>query len=53
VEKLAGLVALGLDRLAIVGPAHDGPPDLVAESRRLLVEEVLPAMRHASRPAVR
>jgi len=49
VERLVGLVALGLGRLAIVGPAHDGPPALVAESTRLLVEEVLPAVRHAAR----
>jgi 5,10-methylenetetrahydromethanopterin reductase len=49
VERLAGLVGLGLDRLAIVGPAHDGPPELAAESTRLLVEEVIPAVRHAVR----
>ncbi len=49
VERLAGLVGLGLERLAIVGPAHDGPPGPVAESTRLLVEEVLPAVRHAAR----
>jgi 5,10-methylenetetrahydromethanopterin reductase len=51
VERLVGLLSLGLDRLAIVGPAHDGPPDLVAESRALLVEEVMPAVRAAVRPS--
>jgi len=50
IERLAALVALGLDRLAIVGPAHDGPPDLVAESRALLVEQVLPGVRAAVSP---
>jgi 5,10-methylenetetrahydromethanopterin reductase len=49
VERLADLVSLGLTRLAIVGPAHDGPPELVAASRRLLVDEVVPQLRHAVR----
>ncbi len=47
VEKLSGLVALGLQRLALVGPAPDCPPELVAASRQLLVEEVLPGVRRA------
>jgi 5,10-methylenetetrahydromethanopterin reductase len=51
VERLTELVALGIERFAVVGPAHDGPPDLVAESRRLLVEEVLPALHHGARRA--
>jgi 5,10-methylenetetrahydromethanopterin reductase len=47
VERLAGLVALGLDRLAIVGPARDQSPDRAAESRHLLVDVVLPGLRRA------
>jgi 5,10-methylenetetrahydromethanopterin reductase len=47
VRKLAGLVELGLDRIAMVGPAPDGPPELVAESRQLLVDVVLPGLRQA------
>jgi len=31
----------------MVGPAPDGPPELVAESRKLLVDAVLPGLRQA------
>jgi 5,10-methylenetetrahydromethanopterin reductase len=47
IDQLASLAALGLDRLAIVGPTRDAPPEIVAESRRLLSEVVLPGVRHA------
>lgn len=51
IEKLAGLVALGLDRIAMVGPGRECDPDLVAESRQLLVDVVLPGVRAAVRSA--
>ena len=49
IEKLSRLVKLGLHRVAIVGPAADGPPEAVATSRRLLAEVVLPGVREKSR----
>jgi len=47
IDRLAGLVALGLDRLAIVGPTRDAAPEVVEESRRLLFEVVFPGVRQA------
>ncbi len=47
IDRLAGLAALGLDRLAIVGPTRDAAPEVVGESRRLLSEVVLPGVRQA------
>jgi 5,10-methylenetetrahydromethanopterin reductase len=47
IEKLAGLVELGLDRLAIVAAARDRSPELAAESRQLLADVVLPGLRQA------
>jgi len=45
VEKLSALVDLGLERLIMVGPSRDGPPEVVAESKRLLRDVVLPGLR--------
>ncbi len=47
VEKLTGLFHLGLDRIAMVGPVHHDAPELVAESRQLLIDVVLPESRMA------
>ncbi|MGO8863084.1 MAG: LLM class flavin-dependent oxidoreductase [Acidimicrobiales bacterium] len=47
IDRLAGLAALGLDRLAIVGPTRDAAPEVVEESRRLLFEVVFPGVRQA------
>jgi 5,10-methylenetetrahydromethanopterin reductase len=47
IDRLAGLAALGLDRLAIVGPTRDAAPEDVEESRRLLFEVVFPGVRQA------
>ena len=47
IDRLAGLAALGLDRLAIVGPSPDAPAETVEESRRLLSEVVFPGVRDA------
>ena len=47
VDRLAGLAALGLDRIVIVGPTRDAAPEVVSESRRLLAEVVLPGVRRA------
>ena len=47
IDRLAGLAALGLDRLAIVGPSPDAAPEIVGESRRLLSEVVFPGVREA------
>jgi 5,10-methylenetetrahydromethanopterin reductase len=47
IDRLAGLAALGLDRLAIVGPTRDAAPKIVSESRRLLSDVVLPGVRSA------
>lgn len=45
VERLNQLVAMGLERFAIVGPTRDTDPEAAAESRRLLSEVVLPEVR--------
>ena len=47
IERLAALADLGIRRFILVGPAHDGDPDLVAESRRQLSQVVLPGVRSA------
>lgn len=44
-EKLAGLIALGLDRIVMVGPSSMALPDEAAESRRLLRDVVLAELR--------
>jgi 5,10-methylenetetrahydromethanopterin reductase len=49
VERLAGLVELGIDRFLIVGPSPFGSPDDYAESHRLLTEVVMPRLRRGSR----
>src|SRR5207249_804316 len=53
VREKAGLPAeglslgayLGVARLIMVGPSRDGPPEVVAESKRLLRDVVLPGLR--------
>jgi 5,10-methylenetetrahydromethanopterin reductase len=50
VERLAGLVELGIDRFLIVGPNALGSPDDYAESHRLLTEVVMPALRRRAGP---
>jgi len=50
VERLAGLVELGIDRFLIVGPNPLGSPDDYAESHRLLTEVVMPDLRRRARP---
>jgi 5,10-methylenetetrahydromethanopterin reductase len=52
IERLAGLVELGLERFAVVGPTRDADPGVVKESRRLLSEVVLPGVRRAAGAAV-
>jgi 5,10-methylenetetrahydromethanopterin reductase len=47
VERLVGLFHLGLDRIAMVGPVHHDAAELVAESRQLLINVVLPEARKA------
>jgi 5,10-methylenetetrahydromethanopterin reductase len=47
IDRLAHLVALGLDRLAIVGPSPDAAPEVFGESKRLLSEVVFPGVRQA------
>jgi 5,10-methylenetetrahydromethanopterin reductase len=48
VEKLASLVALGLDHLVLVGPSRDGRPEDIEEARRLVVDVVMPGVREAT-----
>jgi 5,10-methylenetetrahydromethanopterin reductase len=45
VDRLTELAAMGLERFAIVGPTRDAEREVVAASRRLLSEVVLPAVR--------
>jgi 5,10-methylenetetrahydromethanopterin reductase len=46
-ERLAGLVALGLDHVVVVGHSRNTPPDIFAESSRRFAQEVIPAVRRA------
>lgn len=45
VERLRGLVALGLDRLVVVGPSIGADREEAATASRRFAEEVLPALR--------
>jgi 5,10-methylenetetrahydromethanopterin reductase len=45
IERLWGMVELGLDRLLIVGPNRFGSPDDATVSRRLLTDVVIPELR--------
>jgi 5,10-methylenetetrahydromethanopterin reductase len=47
IRRFTELSALGIERFLVVGPANDGDPEHVAESRRLLAEVVLPGVRAA------
>jgi 5,10-methylenetetrahydromethanopterin reductase len=47
IDRLVALADLGIRRFVVVGPAHDGDPALVAESRRQLAQVVLPGVRQA------
>ena len=44
-SRLAGLAALGLDRIIVVPGSLDSAPDLLAESNARFAEDVLPALR--------
>lgn len=48
VERLRAVLDTGVERLYLSFPSLDNDPDDTAESDRLLVEEVLPALRAAS-----
>ncbi len=43
-ERLAGLAALGIDRVIVVAGSLDADPGLVAESNARFAEQVLPAL---------
>ena len=45
IERLRGLLELGLERLVMVPGSRDADPDLVAESNARFASEVLPALR--------
>ncbi len=45
IERLRGLLELGLERLVMVPGSRDADPDLVAESNAHFASEVLPALR--------
>ena len=45
VDRLGAVLDAGIERLYLSFPAVDSDPDDTAESNRLLVEEVLPALR--------
>jgi 5,10-methylenetetrahydromethanopterin reductase len=47
IRRFTELSTLGIERFLVVGPANDGNPEYVAESRRLLAEVVLPGVRAA------
>jgi 5,10-methylenetetrahydromethanopterin reductase len=47
VKRLTELAGLGIGRFVVAGPAIGEDPDHIAESRRLLVESVIPAVRSA------
>ncbi|MCA1646893.1 MAG: LLM class flavin-dependent oxidoreductase [Chloroflexi bacterium] len=46
-ERLAELIALGLDHIVVVGHSRNTPPVVFAESSRRFCAEVIPAVRHA------
>lgn len=45
VDRLSGLVGLGLDHLVLVGPARDADPHAAADALARFDTEVLPALR--------
>lgn len=45
VDRLQALVALGIDRLVVVGPAIDADPAESKRARRSFADDVLPALR--------
>jgi 5,10-methylenetetrahydromethanopterin reductase len=44
-RRLRELTSLGLERLVIVGPTIDADPAAARDSRRLMVDELVPALR--------
>ena len=44
IERLQELLALGLERLVIVGPGRGTDPDEVKQTEMRFVQEVLPAL---------
>jgi len=46
-ERLAELVALGLDHVVVVGHSRNTPRDVFAEASRRFCDEVIPAVRRA------
>jgi 5,10-methylenetetrahydromethanopterin reductase len=46
-QRLAELVALGLDHVVIVGHSRNTPPEVFAESSRRFGHEVIPAVKRA------
>jgi 5,10-methylenetetrahydromethanopterin reductase len=45
IARLTDLIALGIERLIVVGPSIDASRDEAARARQLFVQEVLPAVR--------
>jgi 5,10-methylenetetrahydromethanopterin reductase len=52
VDRLAELAALGIERFVVTGPSFGAERDLARASERLLVDEVLPALRERGAPAL-
>ena len=50
IERLRALVALGLQRLVVVGPSRDGDPGAASTAEARFAEEVLPALRSNAAP---
>ena len=48
VERLLGLVELGIGRFVLTGPSFGADRDAARLSRRLVLDEVLPALRDAA-----
>jgi 5,10-methylenetetrahydromethanopterin reductase len=50
-RRLLDLIGLGIERLVITGPTIDADPDSARLSRRLVVEELVPALREGAAAA--
>lgn len=53
VDRLRAVLKTGVDRLYLSFPAPDADPEDAAESRRILIHEVMPALRAGSGPGAR